>query len=101
MNKLETLEDIKWVDTHCHLQLMGDEINEKDISNLEYFIIPGVDIPSSLKAKEFSYAYPEKSYWSAGLHPHEANLFDNVKSCLLYTSPSPRDTILSRMPSSA
>jgi len=82
VNKLETLEDIKWVDTHCHLQLMGDEINEQDISNLEYFIIPGVDIPSSLKAKQFSLAYPEKSYWSAGLHPHEADLLDNVKSDL-------------------
>ena len=50
---METLEDIRWVDTHCHLQLMGDEINEEDISNLDYFIIPGVDVPSSLKAKEF------------------------------------------------
>ena len=26
---------------------------------------------------------------------------ENIKTCLLYTSPSPRDTILSRMPSSA
>ena len=26
---------------------------------------------------------------------------DNVKACLLYTSPSPRDAIPSRMPSSA
>ena len=26
---------------------------------------------------------------------------DGVNSCLLYTSPSPRDTLLSRMPSSA
>ena len=26
---------------------------------------------------------------------------DNVKGCLLYTSPSPRDATLSRMPSSA
>ena len=26
---------------------------------------------------------------------------DNTVSCLLYTSPSPRDTLLSRMPSSA
>jgi TatD DNase family protein len=82
VNKIETLEDIKWVDTHCHLQLMGDEINEQDISNLEYFIIPGVDIQSSLKAKEFSNAYSEKSYWSAGLHPHEADLLDNVKNDL-------------------
>ena len=27
--------------------------------------------------------------------------FDNKRSCLLYTSPSPRDGLLSRMPSSA
>ena len=30
-----------------------------------------------------------------------ANTTDEVKSCLLYTSPSPRDATLSRMPSSA
>ena len=29
------------------------------------------------------------------------NSIDNLKSCLLYTSPSPRDATLSRMPSSA
>ena len=28
-------------------------------------------------------------------------IFIDNKSCLLYTSPSPRDTLLSRMPSSA
>ena len=28
-------------------------------------------------------------------------LYDNSKDCLLYTSPSPRDATLSRMPSSA
>ena len=28
-------------------------------------------------------------------------LFDHYKDCLLYTSPSPRDGLLSRMPSSA
>ena len=79
---MKTLEDIRWVDTLCHLQLMGDEINEQDISNLEYFIIPGVDVPTSLKAKELSHTYPEKSYWSAGLHPHEADSLENVKSDL-------------------
>ena len=80
MNKIETLEDIKWVDTHCHLQLMGDEIDEQDISNLEYFIIPGVDVPSSLKAKKFSLEYPDISYWSAGLHPHEADSLEDIKN---------------------
>ena len=31
----------------------------------------------------------------------ELNLIDGVTACLLYTSPSPRDGLLSRMPSSA
>ena len=80
MNNYETLEEIKWVDTHCHLQLIGSAINEQDIINLEYFIIPGIDVPSSLKAREFSQTYPEKSYWSAGLHPHEADSLEGVKN---------------------
>ena len=29
------------------------------------------------------------------------NIFNQYKGCLLYTSPSPRDGLLSRMPSSA
>ena len=35
--------------------------------------------------------------------PQDGNFFDKVPSkfCLLYTSPSPRDGLLSRMPSSA
>ena len=41
-----------------------------------------------------------------GLYPSEANLFyvqigPNTGTCLLYTSPSPRDKRQSRMPSSA
>ncbi len=83
MNKIKTLEDIKWVDTHCHLQLMGDKINEKDISNLEYFIIPGIDVESSAKARDFSIKYTSTSYWSAGLHPHEADQLEDVKQDLL------------------
>ena len=39
--------------------------------------------------------YQEK-YYAAGKIPG-----GYFKSCLLYTSPSPRDTLLSRMPSSA
>ena len=31
----------------------------------------------------------------------EVTLWDILKGCLLYTSPSPRDGLLSRMPSSA
>ena len=46
--------------------------------------------------------YTEKEYWE-GKVPDE--LFDEYLNkygyCLLYTSPSPRDGLLSRMPSSA
>ena len=33
--------------------------------------------------------------------PFKDNTFDHIICCLLYTSPSPRDGLLSRMPSSA
>ena len=36
---------------------------------------------------------PSYNWWNEALH--------GVASCLLYTSPSPRDGLLSRMPSSA
>ena len=36
-----------------------------------------------------------------GLHKYPAALDDPKLACLLYTSPSPRDATLSRMPSSA
>ena len=32
---------------------------------------------------------------------HLIKITGHIKDCLLYTSPSPRDTLLSRMPSSA
>ena len=34
-------------------------------------------------------------------YPKARELLDNYQTCLLYTSPSPRDATLSRMPSSA
>ena len=37
----------------------------------------------------------------AGLERIETGAFVSPKACLLYTSPSPRDGLLSRMPSSA
>ena len=41
----------------------------------------------------------EESRLSRQLRAHE--FVANIKACLLYTSPSPRDATLSRMPSSA
>ena len=82
MNKNKTLEQFKWVDTHCHLQLWSNEIDEKDLFNLEYVVIPGVDVESSLKAKQVSNSLKKLSYWSAGLHPHQASEFETLKDLI-------------------
>ena len=42
-----------------------------------------------------------RASWSNNDFPTEEDLAININSCLLYTSPSPRDRTRSRMPSSA
>ena len=56
------------------------------VSSTDYLGIDGIDYDGADKIKT---SLQEKVY------------FDFDKSCLLYTSPSPRDVSLSRMPSSA
>ncbi len=75
-------QEFKWVDTHCHLQLSKHKISEIDFSKIEYLIIPGVDTKSSIKAREVCESLPVKSYWSAGLHPHDAKKMENEKETL-------------------
>ena len=79
MKKSLSNQELKWVDTHCHLQLLKHKISEIDFSNIEYLIIPGVDVDSSKKAKEASSSLPIKGYWSAGLHPHDAKKLSTEK----------------------
>ena len=53
-----------------------------------------------LDKEEFDYAIPMDG--DGEDRPEEIkNFLDQVKDCLLYTSPSPRDKTVSRMPSSA
>ena len=63
------------------LRLQGQGLHNLDIQGDLFF---------TLKLK-----LPEN--WSAD----ELRLLEKLRSCLLYTSPSPRDATLSRMPSSA
>ena len=79
MKKSLSNQELKWVDTHCHLQLLKHKISEIDFSNIEYLIVPGVDVDSSKKAKETSSSLPIKGYWSAGLHPHDAKKLSTEK----------------------
>ena len=63
----------------------------------KYFKNYGYPVPGAMKGKlgivSITYGGPMISYQSF-------SIFDNIP-CLLYTSPSPRDGLLSRMPSSA
>ena len=44
----------------------------------------------------------KKKQWFSASHPQARKmLLEQGENCLLYTSPSPRDGLLSRMPSSA
>ena len=82
MNKSKSFIEFKWVDTHCHLQLLNEDFDETDCKNIEFLIIPGVDVKSSLKAKEISSSLDLESYWSAGLHPHDAKLLNTQREDL-------------------
>ena len=72
---------------------LGPKLKEGDGQSPEgfYFVRPGAMNPNSSYHLSFNLGFP--------------NAFDRAHgrtgSCLLYTSPSPRDGLLSRMPSSA
>ena len=54
--------ETKWVDTHCHLQLLNKNLDENHFKNIEFLVIPGVDVESSSKAKEISSSLEVESY---------------------------------------
>ena len=66
---------------------------------LDYFLISGVEQTS----EEIHIHLDEKMHpeLSHDVHFESKGFMEAVNVCLLYTSPSPRDGLLSRMPSSA
>ena len=58
-----------------------------------------IDIPKVVSYRSASCGCCKK--WINHLRDNGLEVVDNIVSCLLYTSPSPRDAIPSRMPSSA
>ena len=58
------------------------------------------ELVSSDLADDLGKLYPGESYQKADLANYD-EIHALLKGCLLYTSPSPRDGLLSRMPSSA
>ena len=71
------------------------EVNEDKASH------PGVlGVKTAFTVTQFHFlAWPEHE--APPITSSLIELISNVNSCLLYTSPSPRDATLSRMPSSA
>ncbi len=73
-----------WVDTHCHLQLDGRDpvalIDRAD--DVAWMVVPGVDLSSSLAAMELARRHPDRLVASAGLHPHDAEHWEDQREGL-------------------
>lgn len=66
------------IDTHIHLNdekyvdILENEVDEIKKAGVEKIIVPGYDIPSSLRAIELSKTYPNFIYPAVGIHPEQA-----------------------------
>ncbi len=72
-----TVDTMGWVDTHCHLQLDGRDPTEllSRATEVDWLVIPGVDAKSSAAARDLADDIGERALSSAGLHPHDAELW--------------------------
>jgi TatD DNase family protein len=66
----------RWVDSHCHL-FMHDEddallLRRAGGAGVEWIVVPGVDLESSLAARAVALAFPDRVRWTAGIHPHDS-----------------------------
>ena len=83
-----------------------DEVSE-EMKIVPYEVVKGPNDDVRVKAGDKEYAPPEISAMTLQKLKHDAEAYlgetvsDAVITCLLYTSPSPRDRTRSRMPSSA
>jgi TatD DNase family protein len=68
---------MRFFDTHCHL---NDDAYREDLEEVigrarqqgvEYILVPGYDLPSSVQAVELAREY-EGVYAAVGVHPHDA-----------------------------
>tara|TARA_B100000131_G_scaffold61216_1_gene56991 strand:+ start:3757 stop:4542 length:786 start_codon:yes stop_codon:yes gene_type:complete len=82
VSKKNNEKKVKWVDTHCHIQHTDLTIEKLDLSNIEWLLIPGVNVESSEQASAISSSFPSLCYWAAGLHPHEASTIELYKKNL-------------------
>jgi len=48
-------------------------------AGIEWMVVPGVDIETSLQARQLAVERPDRVVWAAGLHPHDAELWDEQR----------------------
>jgi TatD DNase family protein len=68
-----------WVDSHCHVFMLDDPLGAVDRAiddGIEWMLVPGVDLETSLQARQIATNRPEHVLWAAGLHPHDAERWD-------------------------
>ncbi len=69
-----------WVDSHCHIFMLDDPIGAVDRAveaGIEWMLVPGVDVETSLEARRLASERPDRVLWAAGLHPHDAERWDD------------------------
>ena len=73
-----------WVDTHCHLYMheepAGGLVERAVAAGVEWMMVPGVDLETSLQARAVAARHPSRLLWSVGLHPHDADRWPGERS---------------------
>ena len=74
---------VSWVDSHCHVFMLDDPLAAVDRAakvGIEWMLVPGVDLETSLQARQIAEKRPERVLWAAGLHPHDAQRWEEERS---------------------
>ena len=89
--------------TNKHNQLIRQMIYHNLNNSINKFVMPTATVRPNLSLRSIRVGIPfsDKEIGFDTLYKQLAEVEDQRESCLLYTSPSPRDGLLSRMPSSA
>ena len=68
-----------WVDSHSHLFMADDPgtlLDRAERAGVDWVLIPGIDLETSIEARKLAATYPKRVLWSAGLHPHAATRWE-------------------------
>ncbi len=72
-----------WVDSHCHVFMLDDPLDAIDravAAGIEWMLVPGVDLETSLEARRLATDRPDRVLWATGLHPHDAEHWDEQQA---------------------